>query len=218
MSTLPSPHRFVLIRHAEASCNVLADDDLIETYDPEAPLTAQGREQAAALAQSLPNALLGSPIFASPMRRALETAHIIAEHRGGDVRVDDRLGEMNLRGKFDPPISVKAWDGLLAARIHHPDREPAPGMESLAEQDRRVTSFLRDRHRHRGQNQITFVLAHAFTIELALLALLGLDLGTLTKFRFRLSNSAVHIVENAELGGPSRLLLVNAKNHLHRWL
>src|SRR5215213_4424496 len=210
MSALSSPHRFVLIRHAEATCNVLPDDDLIETYDPEAPLTAQGRQQAAALARGLPDALLGSPIFASPMRRAIETAHIVAEHRGGDIRVDERLGEMNLRGRFNPPLSVKAWDDLLAARVRHPDCEPVPGMESLAAQNRRVTSFLRDRHQHRGQDQITLVLAHAFTLELALLALLGLDLDILAKFRFRLSNSAVHIVENAELGEPSRLLLVNA--------
>lgn len=212
------PHRFVLIRHAEAACNVLSADARIEWYDPDAPLTPRGRRQAAALARKLPDALLGDPVFASPLRRARDTAAALARHRGLAVAEDERLAEMVCTARFAPPLSLAAWDMLLERRVASPDAEVAPGMEPLARQDARVRAFLRDRHARRGAAERTLIVAHAFTIELAILALLGLPLATLSTFRLRLSNAAVHVVENDEFGGPSRLLLINAKNHMGRWL
>jgi len=213
-----TPHRFVLVRHAEAVCNVLTPDARIERYDMDAALTKRGEAQAAALASGLPDELVGDPIFCSPLRRARETAMPLAQQRRLAVVYDDRLAEMGATECFVPPLSMAEWDMLLERRAANPEAEVSPGIEPLSRQDARVRDFLRDRHAHRGDARCTLLVAHAFTIELAILALLGLQSAALTAFRLRLSNAAVHVVENNALGGLARLLLVNAKNHMTRWL
>jgi len=212
-------HRFALIRHAEAACNVLAPDAPIGGYDPASPLTQRGRAQAAALAAALPDALLGEVVFTSPLRRAEETAAFLAAARGLPLRPDARLAEMAVDTPFDPPMSLAAWDAMLEARVRSDGVVALPeGVESLAEQDRRVRAFLHERHARRGGSPVTLVIAHAFTIELALLALLGLPLGVLDAFRFRLSNTGVHVVENDRIGSPARLVLTNCRAHLGNWV
>ncbi|MGW8142269.1 histidine phosphatase family protein [Sphingomonas zeae] len=213
-----APHRFVFVRHAQATCNTLADDQLVTCYDTAAPLTLVGREQAIALAAALPASLVGDTIFTSPLRRAVETARPLAERFRLALRLDDRLTEMRAGTVFAPPITVAQWDGLLEQRVCEPDREAHPGLEPLADQAARVRSFLHERHRDRGDEGVTTVVTHAFTIELALLALLGLGLTALRDFRIRISNAAVHVVENDAVGQPARLMLVNARHHLGGWL
>lgn len=216
--TTPARHRFVLIRHAEAACNVLAPDALISGYDSGSPLTPRGRAQAAALAAALPDALLGEAVFTSPLRRAEETAAFLAAARGLPLRSDARLAEMAVNTPFDPPMSLAAWDAMLEARVQSESGVVLPmGVEPLAEQDRRVRAFLDERHARRGGSPVTLVVAHAFTIELALLALLGLPMGVLDAFRFRLSNTGVHVVENDRIGSPARLVLTNCCVHLGNW-
>lgn len=213
-----SPHRFVFVRHAEAACNVMTADAVIERYDPHAPLTCRGRIQAETLAREMPEALVGDPVFSSPLRRALDTATPLARRHARSVRCDARLEEMSATRVFSPPLSLAAWDDLLDRRVAEPAAEVAPGIEPLAVQDERVRAFLRDRHERRDGDPLTLVVAHAFSIELAIIALLGLSTAVLTSFRLRLSNAAIHVVENDQLGRPSRLLLVNAQNHFGRWL
>lgn len=212
------PHRFVFVRHAQAVCNTLADDALIVSHDRESPLTESGRRQARALAERMSPALLGDAIFCSPMRRARETAEAIAQAHGLPLRIDPRLEEVRAERPFDPPIAQSVWDRLLERRIRDRDVEVHPGVEPLREQSGRVREFLAQRHRERAGESVTLVVSHAFTIELAMMALLGLAPDALESFRFRLSNTAVHVVENDGIGLPSRLLLVNAKNHLETWL
>jgi probable phosphoglycerate mutase len=72
-----------LVRHADAY-----EDDWSEDDDP--PLSAGGREQAARLAARA-RRLPFDAVYASPMRRALETAKAIRD----DVRIDERLVEMD---------------------------------------------------------------------------------------------------------------------------
>jgi broad specificity phosphatase PhoE len=89
-----------LVRHADCY------QDITDTADP--PLSALGRDQAACLAERVRRARPAA-IYSSPYRRAIETAHAISD----DIRVDDRLVEMdlvvNLDGSLDlrePPTSV----------------------------------------------------------------------------------------------------------------
>lgn len=211
------PHRFVFVRHAQATCNTLADHQTVGCYDVAAPLTAAGRSQAAVLAEALPAALVGATVFTSPLRRAVDTASPLAARFRRALCRDDRLAEMRA-APFASPITVAHWDELLEQRVREPDREAHPGLETLADQAARVRSFLADRHGRRGEEAVTTVVTHAFTIELALLALLGLGMEALRAFRIRISNAAVHVVENDALGGPSRLMLVNARQHLGGWV
>ena len=213
------PHRFVFIRHAQATCNILQDDETVSQYDLAAPLTATGREQAAALAIGLPAALIGDAIFVSPLRRAVDTARALADRHDRPLCHDDRLAEMHVRTTFSPPLSLAAWDALLDRRVDTPEREPYPGMESLADQAHRVQSFLAQRWLERPERGgVTTVVSHAFTIELALFALLGLESALLRTFRIRISNAAVHVVDQSGPARQARLMLVNSRQHLGAWL
>jgi broad specificity phosphatase PhoE len=211
-------HRFVFIRHAQAECNVLGDDDLVVSCGTDAPLTTLGYTQAQALADTLPAALRANSIHCSPMRRARQTAQALVDRHGLTLRPDARLEELRLREPLPQSLRQHAWDRLLEQRVATPRAAVLPGVEPLLEQFERVTDFLHDRHRQRGSEPVTLVVSHAFTIELALLALLGLGLDALGEFRFRLSNTGVHVVENDALGEGSRLLMVNALQHLGRWV
>lgn len=206
------------MRHAQSTCNVLPDSHLINASHDQSPLTELGRRQAQALAGALPAALCGGRIFCSPMHRALETAGALAAARGLDIVTDARLEEVALRGERESPVSQADWDQILARRIRYPDQEVGPGVESLKSQFERVRAFLADRHETRGTEPVTLIVSHAMTLELALVSLLGLDVSVLQRFRFRLSNTGVHVVESGMPGTDARLLMVNALTHLDRWV
>src|SRR5256885_14950107 len=73
-----------LVRHADVY------DGLDDVHDP--PLSPRGREQAGRLAQRM-RALPVAAVYASPARRAQETARQLAD----DVRLDSRIGEASAR-------------------------------------------------------------------------------------------------------------------------
>lgn len=105
-----------LVRHADCY------RDITDTSDP--PLSALGRDQALRLAERVRRARPAA-IYSSPYRRAIETAHAISD----DVRVDDRLVEMDLvvneDGSLDlrePPTDVV--ERMRAAIDEIGDRHP----------------------------------------------------------------------------------------------
>lgn len=90
------------MRHAESEWN--AQSLWQGRGDP--PLSDRGRILAARAADSLPD--VGELVFASPLRRAVSTAQIIAAVRGlGPVEIDDDLQEWD----------VGEWTGLTSAQI-----------------------------------------------------------------------------------------------------
>lgn len=93
-----------LVRHADCY------RDMQETEDP--PLSAVGREQAQRLAARVRRA---DPIavYASPYRRAVETAKAITE----DVRVDARLVEMALEVGEDGSLDFQETPDSAATRM-----------------------------------------------------------------------------------------------------
>ncbi|MCA6221634.1 histidine phosphatase family protein [Photorhabdus antumapuensis] len=116
-----------------------------------------------------------------------------------------------------PTSSPETVDNLLSV-LNSPTIKVRPEVETVIEQRARVTDFLRQRHQQRGREKVTVIVSHAFTIELAMFVLLGLESSLLQRWHMRISNTALHVIENEEIGGKSRLVLVNAKNHLRLWL
>jgi probable phosphoglycerate mutase len=131
----------LLARHGETADN--AARRFQGSRNP--PLNARGREQAAALAQEVRHEEIGV-LWASPLRRAAETAEIVAEVVGLSVRFDDRLREVHVgdwEGRPYAEILAEAPDALerwaandLTFRF--------PGGESLAEQTDRVVAALQE--------------------------------------------------------------------------
>jgi probable phosphoglycerate mutase len=83
------------IRHGDAIPEPGAAFDAATGYDV-LGLSAKGRAQADALAQRLAATVHLSAIYASPTRRAKETAEALAEATGLEVRLDDRVREVYL--------------------------------------------------------------------------------------------------------------------------
>jgi broad specificity phosphatase PhoE len=99
-----------LARHGQTDWN---RDGIWQGHgDP--PLNAVGRKQAADLAERLRQTEFDA-LYSSDLRRALDTAKVIALVRGLPVRVDRELRE----------IDIGAWSGLTRAQIE----ERFPGME-----------------------------------------------------------------------------------------
>lgn len=92
-----------LVRHAEPAITGV----MLGSLDP--PLSARGREQAAALLTSVKLEI----VYSSPLRRAVETAEIMA--RGAPIRILDGLRE----------ISHGDWNGLTWAQIEARDPQIA---------------------------------------------------------------------------------------------
>ncbi|WP_206506215.1 histidine phosphatase family protein [Streptomyces chrestomyceticus] len=222
----PVTRRFLLVRHAQAEVNVLADDDLMEGYDTDADLTPLGREQARALAGHLagdraswpgPAGPGGYRLCTSPLRRAVRTAEALAGALGLTAVSDARLAEVRAPRRFPRPLAVREWDALLEERLRHPEREFA-GVESWAAQRARVREFLRECLA--GPPAAGFVLvSHAETIQALLMELLDLGDGMLRSARFKVSNTGVFIVDRTLDGTEepcSSLVVANSKSHLAR--
>lgn len=100
-----------ILRHAEA-------EDANGRLDSERPLTARGREQAAAVGAAL--AALGVRLdacLASPRVRALDTARLACEPLGVEVDVTPELAG----GPFDP-LALAAGRGEHVLLVgHNPD-------------------------------------------------------------------------------------------------
>ena len=79
-----------LVRHGETTYNA---EGRIQGQS-EAPLSALGHRQAEAVAEALAGQPIGA-IFASPLRRAMETAQYIADRLQLPIQTDPRLMELD---------------------------------------------------------------------------------------------------------------------------
>ena len=79
------------IRHGESTHNA---EGRIQGHS-DAPLSSLGRQQSEAAAKALASIAFDA-IYSSPLRRALETAQIIAAPHGLPVLTDPRLMELNV--------------------------------------------------------------------------------------------------------------------------
>jgi broad specificity phosphatase PhoE len=124
--------RVLFVRHGESVSNSAIDRvGLPEEHGDR--LTELGREQSRAAARGLRNAG-AARLVSSSMRRARETAEILAPELGLEVELDDDLAELRESGGFGelPPDEQarRRWSIWMSERAE-PDYAP-PGAESFA--------------------------------------------------------------------------------------
>jgi broad specificity phosphatase PhoE len=127
-----------LVRHGESTWNTLG---LAQGHCDQARLTRRGLRQARAVAARLRDRPVGA-LYASDLRRALETAAPLAEVLGLAVTRDARLRERCLgvlEGAATAAIGPAA-NGLHGDRVVDPDARPEGG-ESIRDFYRRVAGF-----------------------------------------------------------------------------
>jgi broad specificity phosphatase PhoE len=163
--------RVYLVRHG--ATQLTAEDRF--SGDVGVDLSDEGRAQAARLGERLRHEGI-SAVYASPLSRALETAHIIADRCALAVQTRDGLRE----------ISHGRWEGLTRREVEdrYPDEYAAweedpftfapDGGESGVSVLARALPVIREVvTKHRGDSLA--VVSHKATIRLTLSSLLGFD-------------------------------------------
>jgi 2,3-bisphosphoglycerate-dependent phosphoglycerate mutase len=163
-ATLAGATEVWLVRHGDVY-------DSITEEDP--ALSPRGREQAARLAERL-GRLRVDAVYASPMRRARETAAAIA----ADVRVDDRLVE----------VGTEMEDGHV-----HPAEMPDAVLARMREAvDDAVAA-------HPGGRVV--IVGHALSIMAYLCDVLRVEFGTLRLLPYYTSVNVVRILGGRRMVG-----------------
>jgi broad specificity phosphatase PhoE len=150
-----------LIRHGQSTWNVRG---LAQGHDDEARLTDRGQQQARELAAELRTQNIRT-LYASDLRRALETAAPLAEELELTVIRDARLRERSLgvlEGTASAAISPKVT-GLGANRVADPDARPDGG-ESVRDLYQRAASFADDLAARDHPGDVA-VVAHGGTLR-----------------------------------------------------
>lgn len=154
-----------LVRHGQSEWNVLR---LTQGQTMHPPLTATGREQAAAAAEVLAGELTGrARLLTSDLTRAVETARIIGDRLGVEPVPDARLREQHL-GALEGRAYEDSW---AQAELHDwSDPElPMAGGESVAAVRRRLAAVLTEL----DPTEPTVLVSHGDAIRSALAHLEG---------------------------------------------
>jgi probable phosphoglycerate mutase len=194
-----------VVRHADA---VPDSDETFTIYDDyEAhPLSARGRAQADAVAERFADLEIAA-VYASPIRRARETADAIAAVAGVRVRDEPGVREIAI-GPTGDAMALRdrlAWLAMIAMR----DGSWAgiPGTEASASVRARMLGAL-DAIAARHPGERVAVVSHAGAINAALGAIAASD----HDFLFPLANASVSVLR---IGGGRRLLMsANETAHL----
>ena len=134
----------------------------------DAPLSALGAEQAAAVARGFAAAPVAR-VLTSPLQRARDTASAIATLHGLPVEVDDRLIELDY-GEWDGLALTDVSPDDWASWRNDPDFAP-PGGERLSDVTARVVSFCSDVL----TDDLVIAVSHVSPIKAAVCAALGVD-------------------------------------------
>jgi phosphohistidine phosphatase len=114
--------RLIVVRHAHSDSAGPDEPDELR------PLSARGRDEAAALAEALAGGAAPVLVVSSPLLRARETAAQIARASGAELRIDERLSPGAAAEDF---VAVaEGAEGPVAAVGHQPDCSVA--VEALA--------------------------------------------------------------------------------------
>jgi len=164
--------RLLLLRHGETAWN---RERRYQGWT-DTPLSAEGLLQAEAAARELKEHAFAA-VYASPLRRARDTAAAIAAPHGLEVETDPAFKE----------LAFGQWEGLTLdeARAGFPSvydgwaRTPhlisPPGGESLAQARERVLAGL-ERLRAGHPDEIVCLVAHGIPVRILVLEVLGLPL------------------------------------------
>ena len=129
-----------LVRHGESTWNTLG---LAQGHCDQARLTPRGVRQARAVAAELSDQPIGA-LYASDLRRALETAAPLAEVLGLAVPATGGCASGASASSRAPPPRRSAPRSPGWAATRRRPRRPADGGESLRDFYRRVAGFADD--------------------------------------------------------------------------
>ncbi len=195
--------KLLLARHAESAWN--AERRFQGRTD--VGLSEAGLEQAAALARALARRRVGA-IYSSPLRRARETAEIVAKERGLTVTLVDELRELSLgvwEGRTVDDVLTTEADAYRNWRERPYDCPPPEG-EHIADVVGRILPVIERIVVSHPDGDEALVVAHGGVISIYLCHLLGLSPNAL--WQLAIGNASLSVVD------PPRVLTLNDTAHL----
>lgn len=174
----------------------------------DSPLSDRGWQQADRLAQVFARIPLQA-VYASPLKRAIDTAQRIAAVHGLPVTLVPGLRELN----------QGVWESLHFAEVREryaellqrwwadPTDVRVPGGETVEEMRNRAMAAVQEiMRRHAGERVVA--VAHGGVNKAILLTLLGAPLASY--WRLRQANACLNVLEVGN--GPVQLLVLNQMN------
>lgn len=214
---MPSHDRTIvhLIRHGDALPDPGGVLDGEAGYD-DLGLSAKGRRQAEALGRRLAATLDLAAIYASPTRRAYETALAVAEICGRSVAADERLREIHLVDERLPPtlsdaqrvVAIRArLADLATVALRDGSWSALPDAEDADAVATRVAAAVGDAARAHPGGHVALI-THAGAINAYFARLVGVR----RAFFFPTGNTSLSSVR---IDGDAHLLLrLNDSAHL----
>jgi len=204
--------RLILVRHGESIANKKGIFQG-QTYDT--GLTARGQKQALFLARLLIK-IGATKIIASHLKRARETAEIIARQLSLSVTIDDSIIEIS-HGRWESHTNewVKSnYGDLLKLWRREPTRVQMPDGENLKQICKRVKSFLENVVKE-YEGKTVIVVGHDLIMKVMIAIIIGLSLDNIWKFR--VDNGSLTILE-LDQTARGRIIVLNQISHLGKYL
>ncbi len=201
--------KLILIRHGETEWN---KQRRIQGCRSDTRLSQKGLEEADRVAAVLRKERIDA-IYASPMKRASETAQIIAEACKLPVQVFNELREIDageLDGLFERELTGPyevVWKEFRNGNAS----TPLPGGESLQDLQKR-SSWAVDRMLEKHIDGTVVVVAHLLANLVIVCQVLGINLSQIV--RLRQAPASITILELTTQGNS--LLLFNDTCHLQQ--
>lgn len=200
-----------LVRHGETIWNV----DRRFQGQTDVPLNEKGRRQAEALGRKLSGEKFAA-IYASDLRRAYETAALVARGHNLPVQKCPDLREINFG----------CWEGLTMSDIEskykiifqqwlvNPLTTRIPQGENLAEVAVRSVRAVRAIINSHPDSQV-LLISHGGAIRTIVSSALGIDLNQY--WRLKLDNASLTVIDYYDQGDKAILELFNDCSHLSDW-
>ncbi len=199
--------RIILVRHGKTDWN---QELRIQGGSSDTPLNEEGRYQAEKLALRLSRCNIQA-IYSSPLKRAFETAQMIAKHHNIEVVVEKSLREIeagDMEGLTSAELGVRFSELLTRDGVSY----RVPKGESLVDLQQRSWNFIQSINRvHVGSELV--VVSHYFAVLTILCSALMVPLSHIT--RFRLSTGCINILNLDEK--EARLELFNDTGYIAKF-
>ncbi len=208
LTGVPDVTEVLLIRHAQQEMDF--EGPVGDIVDP--PLSVQGKQQARLVGERLSTVHLDA-IFASPLRRAVQTAEEIARHHRLKLQKDDGLREVEVFRDLPPEKTVREFLGdemLQAVRLRMLNErswDVYPYSESSYDFRKRAINAVEAAIAANTGERVAIV-CHGGVIN----SYVGHIIGTPYDMFFRPAHTAINVVA---VGGARRVLrTLNDIHHL----
>lgn len=173
----------LLVRHGRTKANA---DGILAGHLPGVKLDAQGRKQAAELAERLSEVRIPL-IVSSPLERTIATADALAafQRRAVVREIDERFVECKYGDWTGRKLGDLAKEPMWSVVQAHPSAAvfPGPEGESMRDMQHRAVEGIRDWNDQVGSDGIYVVVSHGDVIKAILADALGMHLDAFQRIR-----------------------------------